>query len=438
LMPVDSRLEDEFSINYELTRVDDVLFALERARGVKILVLDACRNNPLADQLVQRGTTRNVRPTRGLARIEPVRGMVVAYATQPNQVAVDGSGRNSPFTAALVKEIQQPGVEIATLFRRVATNVDRETGGRQLPELSISMFGEFYLNLAETDVQAWTKVRESSNVQELQEFLRRHPRSFLAVDAQRRIALLERDQSHQQQRLLEQAERAQRDEAQRKSERDRLEQQARREEQAERDRLQREAQAEEERKRIERDRLQREAKALAPAERDPIREKPSEPSAAGVQTANLAPSNVAAPAQAAVPPAFNKDLVLDIKRELKRVGCYAGPINDKWATVEIISSVERFAKHAGLQTPDYPSQEFLGAIRSKSLRFCPVICGEGFRVSDGRCVRIACKSGEVRNASGSCVRVAAKPQKPEREKPSKRSGAPGRPSAPDVTDDTDY
>jgi hypothetical protein len=278
----------------------------------------------------------------------------------------------------------------------------------------------------------------SSNVQELQEFLRRHPRSFLAVDAQRRIALLERDQSHQQQRLLEQAERAQRDEAQRKSERDRLEQQARREEQAERDRLQRESQAEEERRRIERDRLQREAKALAPAERDPIREKPSEPSAAGVQTANLAPSNVAAPAQAAVPPAFNKDLVLDIKRELKRVGCYAGPINDKWATVEIISSVERFAKHAGLQTPDYPSQEFLGAIRSKSLRFCPVICGEGFRVSDGRCVRIACKSGEVRNANGSCVRVAAKPQKPEREKPSKRSGAPGRPSAPDVTDDTDY
>jgi uncharacterized caspase-like protein len=67
LMPVDARLEDEYSINYELTRIDDVLFALSKARGVKILILDACRNNPLAERLSSRGMKRDFIQTRGLA-----------------------------------------------------------------------------------------------------------------------------------------------------------------------------------------------------------------------------------------------------------------------------------------------------------------------------------------------------------------------------------
>jgi uncharacterized caspase-like protein len=150
LIPVDARLEDEYSINYELTRIDDVLFALSKARGVKILILDACRNNPLAERMSSRGGNRDFAQTRGLARIEAPRGMLVAFATQSDQVAVDGVGRNSSFTGALLKEIEEPGIEIATLFRRVAIDVNRSTGGRQLPELSISMAGEFYLNTRET------------------------------------------------------------------------------------------------------------------------------------------------------------------------------------------------------------------------------------------------------------------------------------------------
>jgi uncharacterized caspase-like protein len=114
LMPVDARLEDEYSINYELTRIDDVLFALSKARGVKILILDACRNNPLAERLSSRGMKRDFIQTRGLARIEAPRGMVVAFATQSDQIAADGGGRNSPFTGALLKEIEEPGIEIAT------------------------------------------------------------------------------------------------------------------------------------------------------------------------------------------------------------------------------------------------------------------------------------------------------------------------------------
>jgi uncharacterized caspase-like protein len=198
LVPVDARLEDEFSVNYELTRIDDVLFAVSQASGVKLLILDACRNNPLAD----RSTSWNTGITRGLTLIDDARGMIIAYATQPNQVADDGRGRNSPFTSALLNEMKEPGVEIATFFRRVAADVDRATNGRQFPELSISMTGEFYLNTQETDLQAWARVRESSKITDLNDFVRHYPQSVLAQDARARIATLERSQQGEEQKGL--------------------------------------------------------------------------------------------------------------------------------------------------------------------------------------------------------------------------------------------
>jgi Caspase domain/Serpin (serine protease inhibitor) len=151
LMPIDAKLEDEFSLDFEIPRLDDVLTSLSRSRGAKILILDACRRNPLVEKLTGMGTTRDFMASRGLARLDATRGMVVAYSTQADQVAIDGTGRNSAFTAALVKQIDEPGLEIGSLFRRVAADVNQATGGRQFPELSISLLGEFYFNRADTD-----------------------------------------------------------------------------------------------------------------------------------------------------------------------------------------------------------------------------------------------------------------------------------------------
>jgi uncharacterized caspase-like protein len=143
LMPVDAELEDEISVRYQTVSLDEVRAALDRASGVKIMILDASRNNPLADRL-----QKPVVPTRrGLARIDKTQGMVVALATAPDEVAQDGRGRNSPFTAALLKRIQEPGLEIAVMFRRVATDVEAQTGGRQWPEIYIDLKSEYYLNL---------------------------------------------------------------------------------------------------------------------------------------------------------------------------------------------------------------------------------------------------------------------------------------------------
>jgi hypothetical protein len=183
-------LKDKFSVRFELNSVDDVLTALEGSSGVKILILDACRDNPLATRLTQRASLRSLGNLRGLARIGTVRGMVIAYAAQPNQMALDGNVDHSPVTAALLKYIDQPGMEIGIVFRRVTGDVNKATGGRQTPELSLSLFGDFYLNPRPTDEQAWAKIRNADSTDVFDEFLHDYPRSVLAKDAQMRIAAI--------------------------------------------------------------------------------------------------------------------------------------------------------------------------------------------------------------------------------------------------------
>lgn len=192
LVPVEAKIDDEVSVQYETLKLSEVTTALGFAKGVKIMVLDACRNNPFVAQLSKKQATRSFSVGSGLAPIVKAQGMVTAYATQANDVAADGSGRNSPFTAALVQEIKQPGLEIATLFRRVQKAVYDSTGGKQTPELSLSLLGDFYLNREETDADIWKRLRSSDNAAEIKAFIQRFPTSFFAVDAKTRLDLIER------------------------------------------------------------------------------------------------------------------------------------------------------------------------------------------------------------------------------------------------------
>uniref|UniRef100_A0A9E8CN63 Caspase family protein n=1 Tax=Bosea sp. NBC_00436 TaxID=2969620 RepID=A0A9E8CN63_9HYPH len=195
LVPVEAKIEDEVGVQYETTRLNDVVTALNYAKGVKIMVLDACRNNPFVGLLAKRQATRGFSVGSGLAPVQRAQGMVIAYATQANDVAADGAGRNSPFTAALVREIDQPGLEVAALFRRVQKSVYDTTAGRQTPELSLSLLGDFYLNREETDADVWRRIRASDDATALQAFIQRYPQSFFAVDARTRLDLLERRSS---------------------------------------------------------------------------------------------------------------------------------------------------------------------------------------------------------------------------------------------------
>ena len=192
LMPIDARLENEFSVRYQMISADDVRDALDRTNGVKIMILDACRNNPLAERLKSQmaGLRRNIGNVRGLTRIDATQGMVVAYATGADQVALDGTGRNSPFTAALVKRMEEPGIEIGMMFRKVAKDVFDQTQGRQRPATYMDLTTTYFLN--QSDRLAWDRIKDSTDPEEFRDFIRRFPSSPLSLNAKTRMDMFDR------------------------------------------------------------------------------------------------------------------------------------------------------------------------------------------------------------------------------------------------------
>ena len=145
LIPVDARLETDRDVQFEALPLDQLLGAVEGARKLRIILLDACRENPFARQMRRTAASRSI--GRGLARVEPDGGTLVAYAAKHGEVALDGEGSNSPFVTALVRHIATPGVEINKLFRLVRDDVLAATGRRQEPFVYGSLPGEdFYFS----------------------------------------------------------------------------------------------------------------------------------------------------------------------------------------------------------------------------------------------------------------------------------------------------
>lgn len=150
LVGTDARLASEFDVAAETLALADVIAAIEKKSKIALFFLDACRNNPLANRLNQEieGATRSI-ATRGLAPVETESaGTMVAFAAAPGQVASDGSGKNSPFTTALISHLAGPGLEIGTAFKRVIRDVRKATDGKQSPQILSSLALEFYFNEA--------------------------------------------------------------------------------------------------------------------------------------------------------------------------------------------------------------------------------------------------------------------------------------------------
>jgi hypothetical protein len=145
LVPVDANLHDETDLR-RMARADEILADLQQAKNLRILVLDACRDNPFAAELKRSiGRSRSLDVGRGLAKMDSPDGTIISYATQSGRTADDGSGRNSPYTLAFLKHIEDKD-SVTTVFQHVSANVYESSNGSQVPELSLSFFGEFYLN----------------------------------------------------------------------------------------------------------------------------------------------------------------------------------------------------------------------------------------------------------------------------------------------------
>jgi hypothetical protein len=136
VLPIDARLENEFSVKRETFSIQDIVTQLGNSTHASIVLLDACRNNPLADRLRTAAYTGNraLNVGRGLGRIDVGGNSLVVYSAAPGQEARDGLGRNSPFTEALLKHIETPGLEVEQMLKRVTAEVAKTTGGKQQPE----------------------------------------------------------------------------------------------------------------------------------------------------------------------------------------------------------------------------------------------------------------------------------------------------------------
>jgi len=147
LVPIDAKLGDDRDIQDEAVSVDRILSAVENAKKLRLVMLDACRDNPFLKKMHRSIATRSI--SRGLAAIEPSGATLIVFAAKDGETAEDGTGDHSPFAASLIKRLREPTIEINKLFRLVTSDVLRATGNQQRPFVYGSLPGEedYYFRL---------------------------------------------------------------------------------------------------------------------------------------------------------------------------------------------------------------------------------------------------------------------------------------------------
>jgi hypothetical protein len=203
LVPTDAKLERAGDLTFETFDLRQVLAQMETQKRVNLLFLDACRDNPLARSLSGAlGASRSGAVGRGLAPVQSAVGTMIAYSTQPDSVAQDGTGhRNSPFATALLKYVGTPGLEISAVMKRVRADVVAATRETQVPWDHSSLLGDVILVPATVpapqpmgpaaDETAWSIIKDTRDPQQLTSFIRQFPASPLRAEAERRLAALE-------------------------------------------------------------------------------------------------------------------------------------------------------------------------------------------------------------------------------------------------------
>ena len=140
LIPVDARLFSESDVEYNCVRADRVLGKMEDAKNkINLVILDACRDNPF-----ERSWTRTAKG-RGLATMTAPVGSVIAFATSPGNTASDGTGKNGLYTSGLLTYVSEPGITAMQMFQKVTAFVFKKSDKQQLPWVSTSLTGDFYL-----------------------------------------------------------------------------------------------------------------------------------------------------------------------------------------------------------------------------------------------------------------------------------------------------
>lgn len=219
LLPIDADIKSEMDVKLgSAMNVDVTLDQTMSDAKVKLVFLDACRDNPFAAKIKAGASSRSVTVQTGLAEMRSGEGTLIAFATSPGKLALDGQeGTNSPFTRALIAHITSPGVEIQQAMTEVRAQVNEETSKGQLPWGHTNLIGAVYLNPApapsatgpskpapvavastsgatgtDVELEFWRSVKESNKPEELNAYLTNYPNGQFRPLALARIASLEK------------------------------------------------------------------------------------------------------------------------------------------------------------------------------------------------------------------------------------------------------
>src|SRR4030088_1475497 len=215
LLPVDADLKSEMDVKLGAAiNIDVTLEQTMSDAKVKLVFLDARRDNPFAARIRSAKATRSVNVQAGLAEMKSGEGTLIAFATGPGQTALDGeAGTNSPFTRALMANIAAPGIEIQQAMTKVRAQVQEETSKGQLPWGHTNLTGTVYLNpapvaagrpveapntpvvatgpVSEVELEFWRSVKDSNKPEELNAYLTNYPNGTFKSIALARIASLQ-------------------------------------------------------------------------------------------------------------------------------------------------------------------------------------------------------------------------------------------------------
>jgi uncharacterized caspase-like protein len=437
LIPADAKLLSDFDIEDETISLDRILKALEPVKRLKLVILDACRDNPFAKTMKRSIVSRSI--GRGLAQIEPTMSdTLIAFAAKAGAVASDGDGQNSPFATALVKYITEPGLDLRLAFGRVRDDVLKSTANRQEPFVYGSLGGQTMALVPQT-VMTGDPEQQARIDYELaaQVGTKEAWDSFLASHATGLYANLARAQNGKL--AAAQQTRAKADEARRDAEeqaaqkaadlRKQLEEQSNRQtaeakqkltEQSKKDleetrrQLAEQAKKELDEARYQVERAQQQAdaarKQVEEAKRQAIADAQLQVEqakrAAKENAENLASLSPNQPVlQNPVPssPQIDQsDIARLLQAHLKRVGCNPGTADGNWDDGSK-KALELFNKNAQTKFDiKLASLNALDAVRGKTDRVCPLICAKGQRAEGDRCVQIGCGIGFFLNSGGSC------------------------------------
>ena len=390
LIPVDAELKSDTDVGHEAVGLKVLMFSVASASQLGLVILDDCRNNPFAANMMRTIRTRSI--SRGLAGVEPTGNVLVAFAAKEGTTAADGTGRNSPFTGSLLKHLETPGLEVNFLFRNVRDDVIRVTNHEQQPFVYGSLSrNEIFFKPAITDPDAIRRDYEFAASIGTKEawtsFLGVHQLGLYSDFARAALAKII---------VAEEAE----------------------------------------------------AEAAAGQALEEAIEKEKQHWAEIGQALKAADEKAGTEAEnaqtrlAALPPDPDRpEIVRSLKSELLRVGCFADTIDTDWNDASRRALAKFGAQSGETFNLDTPSRETLAAVKSRSARVCPLECGRGTRIKGDRCVAIICPRGQALSTNGACESVG-RPEAPRTKEvtpprriipPAKAAARQGRPTARSVT-----